>query len=323
MNLPGGNPADAIKEIAKEVQEKFDEAGMGKVEEFTDKIDDILDKIKSGPKEKLDAAKAKFGEFKAELEKTLADPSSLAPGGGMAACASFYGNSVAGKLGSLKTESESLIESINTIAKGMEGPLKSLGDTLTSAMDKLEGSLKALAKLPKLVAKEIAGKDSPDDIGKIDTSGMKKALNCGDVDGPLNSITGLKDVLGDAVEAVKKGIKALSEFIEKAPDMVKSAFDVPAPLCFLQSVLLSQAPKAMTDMLAMVEKLNQINLQPIVDMLENATSTIGGLDVNQVKTPMNKFLESAGGLVDKLDNTVKGAKLAGSKPKMPGGMPGF
>merc|ERR1712216_866269 len=95
----------------------------------------------------------------------------------------------------------------------------------------------------------------------------------------------------------------------KAPDMVRKAFDVPPPLCFLSSVLMSQAPQAMTDLLAMVDKLKEVKLDGIIKMLEDVTSTIGNLDVAQVKTPMSKFLESAGDLVDRLDKTVQSAKL--------------
>merc|ERR1719446_842311 len=114
-----------------------------------------------------------------------------------------------------------MAKNISKVAEDMAGPLKQLGETLEKAMSQLEGSLKALAKLPKLVAKEIQGKDSPDDIAKIDCAPMKKALNCGDVDTPLNSIKGLNDILGGAIEAVKKGIAALGEFITGAPDKVK------------------------------------------------------------------------------------------------------
>lgn len=304
------NPAQALKEISKEMQDKFDEAGMGKVEEFTDSIDDIIAKAKSGPKEVMDAAKSKVDDFKAKIDELIKNPSSLAPdGGGMAACADWYGKSVGGKLGGLCTDATELANNITKVASDMQGPLNQLKDTLEKAMTQLEGSLKALAKLPKLVTKELQGKDSPDDIAKIDTAPMKKALNCGDVDGPLDSIKGLKDVLGGAVDAAKAGIAKLADFIGAAPDKVKDAFGAPPPLCFLSSMLLSQAPQAMKDLLAMVDQLKAIDLNPIITMLEKTTGTIGNLDVAQVKTPMNKFLESAGGVVDKLEKTVQSAKL--------------
>lgn len=311
MAIPGGNPADAIKQIATEIQEKFDEAGMGKVEEFTDKIDDIIEKVKSGPKAIMEQAKGAFEEFKGAIDGALKDPSSLAPGGGaMTACATMYGNSVVAKLGTLNDEAGSLVSGMGDVAKSMEGPLGSIQETLEKAMAELEATLKGLAKLPKTVQTAIAGKDSPDDIAKIDTAPMKKAIAGGDVDGPLNSIKGLKDVLGDAAGAVEKAIASLADFIERAPGMVRGAFDVPPPLCFLSTVILSQAPKAMTDLLAMIDKLKEVKLQSIIDIFQNTTNTLANLDIDAVKTPMNKFTESAGGLVDKLEKTVQGAKLS-------------
>lgn len=325
MAIPGApDPAKAMKEIAQEIQEKFDEAGMAKVEEFTDKIDDIIDKAKDKPKQLMEEAKAKFEEFKNKIDEMLKNPSSLAPGGGaMAACADFYGKSVAAKLGSLNDEAQEMAKNISKVAEDMAGPLKQLGETLEKAMAQLEGSLKALAKLPKLVAKQIEGKDSPDDIAKIDCGPMKKALNCGDVDTPLANIKGLNDILGGAIEAVKKGIAALGEFITGAPDKVKAAFSVPPPLCFLQAMIMSQAPPALKTLEEMIGNLEKIDLKPLVEMLDSTSDTLGNLDAEQVKVPMNKFLESAGDLVDRLDKTVQAAKLssnpAGAMGKM-GGM---
>ena len=67
--MPGANPADALKQISKELQEKFDEAGMGEVEDFVDKLDDLVDKIKKGPAELVKSAEKQFSELKENLEK--------------------------------------------------------------------------------------------------------------------------------------------------------------------------------------------------------------------------------------------------------------
>merc|ERR1719282_451768 len=95
----------------------------------------------------------------------------------------------------------------------------------------MESSVKALAKLPKLVSSEFQGKDSPDDIAKVDTEPMKKALAGGDVAGPLNAIKAAKDALGGAVAVIEKGVTTLQEFIDRAPGAVKDAFSPPFPLC--------------------------------------------------------------------------------------------
>lgn len=324
MQLPGANPADALKQISKELKDKFDECGMQQVEDFTDDLDDILEKAKAGPGKLLEAAEKLFGEFKDNLQKALDNPSAFAPAGGMAACASWYGNSVAGKLKGLSDETSALVESVTKMASDIGGPFKQLGEILEKAMAQLEKSIKALAKLPKLVAKEIAGKDSPDDIAKMDCGPMKAALAGGDVDGPLDSIMSLKEILGSVVGVAETGVQALKDFIEKAPDMIKSSFDVPQPFCFLTSMLLSQAPQAMKDLLDMVENLKSIDLEPLLKLCKGTAKSICGLSVDMVKVPMAKFQESAGELVEKLDKTVQGAKLASGGPggalKSVGGM---
>lgn len=319
--IPGGNPADALKQIEEELKQKFDEAGMSQVEEFTDGLDDIQEKLKKGPKELLEAAKDKLDEFKGKLQSALDDPSSLAPsGGGLATCASWYGNAVAGKLKDFSGEAEELAGQVTQMASDIAGPFQTLGETLDSAMDKLDASIKSLAKLPALVGTQIAGKDSPDDIAKIDCGPMKKAVAGGDVDGPLSSIAGLKDVLGGVVEIAEKGVETFQNFIDNAPDMIKKAFDVPTPLCFLTNVLLAQAPQAMTDLLEMVDKLKEIDLEPLITMCRGAAKSICGLDVEMVKTPISAFQESAGPLIDKLEKTVKGAKMASNPAGAIGGM---
>jgi len=311
------DPAAQLKQISAEIQEKFDEAGMGKVEEFMDKMDDMMDKVKDGPGAIMKAVTDKAGEIKTTLEKALNDPASLAPGGGgLAACASWYGGAVVGKLKGFSDETEAVVAQIMKIKTDVEKPLQQLANDLKGAMDKLEAGVKALAKLPKLIMKELEGKDSPDDIAKINTGPMKKALNAGDMDGPLGVIGGLGGLVGAAIGVLAKGVQVLEDFISTAPDKVKSAFDVPVPLCFLQSVLMSQAPQIMTDLLGMIDKLKGVSLQPLMNSLNGSKDMIANLDVNAVKTPVNTFVESATGLVDKLDKTVSGAKMGGGVAKL-------
>jgi hypothetical protein len=307
MGFPMNNPADAMKQISKELQEKFDEAGMGKVEEFVDSLDDLVDKIKNGPGELMKAAEGKVAELKNKVEEIAADPSSAAPSGGiLAACATTYAASVASKLGEVAAICEEGTSNLSKMAKDATAPLSQVGDTLTGALQKMEDSIKALAKLPKLVSKEIAGKDSPDDVAKINTDSMKKSLAGGDVEGPLDSIKSLSGILTSVVEIVGRIVSFLAEFIGSVAAKIKAAFDPPFPLCCLSAM----APDALKQMLEMIGKLEEIDLNPIVDTLHNAASKIADIDVDSVKQPMKAFQDSATGLVDKLEKTVQGAKMA-------------
>jgi len=322
MDALGTDPAAVLKQISQEVQDKFKEAGMDKVEDFIDTMEDIMAKAKEGPGDMLKGAQSQVDALKNKIEETLANPSSIMGDSGAACIAGWYGGEVAKKLRSFGNETNGLVEEMKKMASNMAQPMKDLADALEKAVSQLEASVKNLAKLPKLISQEIQGKDSPDDVAKINTDPMKKALSGADLDEPLKAIGGMKGLLDSAVSALKGGMETMEKFLQSAPETVRRAFDMPAPLCALQSVLMSQAPKLMVDLLGMLEKLQSVSLEPVMKALNNTTEKVGSLDPQAIKTPVNKFMESAKDLVDKLDKTVSGAKLAsgGGMPKMPGGM---
>eukprot|EP00429_Kryptoperidinium_foliaceum_P042713 CAMPEP_0176115130 /NCGR_PEP_ID=MMETSP0120_2-20121206/57817_1 /TAXON_ID=160619 /ORGANISM="Kryptoperidinium foliaceum, Strain CCMP 1326" /LENGTH=339 /DNA_ID=CAMNT_0017449367 /DNA_START=63 /DNA_END=1082 /DNA_ORIENTATION=- len=322
------DPAAAMKEISEQVQAKFDEAGMGKVEEFMDQMHDVMAKAKDGPGVLLESAQSQVEEIQKKLEAALADPSSVA--GGAGCVASWYGGEVAKKLQSFSDETKGLVSTVQKMAADVKKPMKELAEGLQKSVQQLEGSAKSLAKLPKLIQQELEGKDSPDDIAQINTEPMKKALAVGDLDGPLSAIGGMKGLLDGAIAMLRNGVAALEEFLQTAPATVRSAFDLPAPLCALQSVLMSQVPQLLTDLLGMLEKLQGVSLQPLMDALTGTQGKVAGLDVAMIKTPVNAFMEPAKDLVDKLDKTVSGAKLASKSlavpdvpaaPEVPAAMP--
>jgi len=179
--------------------------------------------------------------------------------------------------------------------------------------------MRHLAKLPSELKKLSSDLDSADDIAKIDTEPMKKCLDISSIDAPLEQLGGLKDVLESAVDAVKKGVQEIAKFIEDAPDMVREAFNVPTPLCFMSGMLLSQAPEAMKTMLENIDKLKEVNLDGVVQMLEDTGETICKLDVSKVKDPASSFSEQAGEQIEDLDKVISAAKLASGG--IPSGLP--
>lgn len=260
----------------------------------------------------MESLQGAMKDFASKMEEVMKDPASMAPGGGMAACADWYGSSVAGKLAVLGEDTKNIQETVVKLASDVSGPMSKLAEVLGSAVKELEGSLKRLSKLPAEVMKLGDTCDSPDDVAKIDTAPMKTCTDTSPIEGVLSKIAGLKDVLGPAVAAVQAAVQALDAFVSNAPDMIRKAFDVPTPLCFLTSVLLSQAPPAMKSLMEMVDKLKGVDLQPMVGMLSDASETIANLDIEKVKAPVAKFGSFAKEKVDGLDKVVKGAKAAGS-----------
>eukprot|EP00929_Paragymnodinium_shiwhaense_P021156 TRINITY_DN1386_c0_g1_i1.p1 TRINITY_DN1386_c0_g1~~TRINITY_DN1386_c0_g1_i1.p1 ORF type:complete len:327 (-),score=141.32 TRINITY_DN1386_c0_g1_i1:144-1124(-) len=317
MAMP--NPADTLKEVSKELKEKFDEAGMGSVETFMDTIDDIKDKAAAGPGAALDAVQAKFDEFKGKIGEAIEKPSSLAPAN-MALIAEWYGSAVAAKLAEFKATVEEMINSLVALAKEITSPMKTLGETLANAMAALEKTLKKLAKLPAEVGKMAAEIDSPDDIAKIDVDSMKACLDVSGIDAPLKSMGDVGGTLGSAIDKVKEGLKAIEDFISNAGDQIKACFQVPPPLCFATSCAMQAAPQPLKDMLDMVDNLKKVDLSSLVNMLTKTMETLSTLDIAMVKTPVDAFSKSAGSPIDKLDKAVTAAKLSSDPAGAIGGM---
>lgn len=120
--------AAAVKQIATEIKEKFDEAGMGKVEEFIDQIANIVDKAKECSGAVIRPAREQVEGIRRKLEDALADPKSLAPGGGLATCtASCYTKSVQTKLRAFADDTSVLVETMTRLAGNVQKPTKDLG----------------------------------------------------------------------------------------------------------------------------------------------------------------------------------------------------
>jgi len=305
------NPQEQLGKIADKLKEKADSCGLDAVETFVDKLDSIKEKAASGPQDMMNVVKGKIEEFQDMMKKAMENPSSLAPStGGLVQCAAWYGNAVVEKLKALSQRVEDLVKLIVDLVSKMVEPLKSLGDTLDTVIAALEKSLKKLAKLPKEIKAMASDLGDLGDIAKIDTEPMKKCLDISCIDAPLEQLGGLKDVLESAVDAVKNGVQDIGKFIDEAPDMVREAFNVPTPLCFMSGVLLSQAPEAMKTMLENIDKLKEVNLDGVVQMLEDTGETICKLDVAKVKDPASSFSEQALEQIEDLDGVVSAAKLA-------------
>lgn len=271
----------------------------------------------------MDKVKEAMEGFKKGIEDAMNDPASLMPSGGFAACASWYGAAIVAKLKELMEVVNKLVDTIVNVAKEMAGPLKDVGTTMTSAMEGINKTVKGLTSIPKEVRKVADKIKGPDDLKDLDTDAMKKALDTKGVEGPLESLDKLKSSLGPAMKSVKEGVESLNDFIRDAPDRIKDAFSVPAPFTCLTPCAMSAAPAPMTQMLEKIEALKAFDLSPLVKMLKGLAENLGDMDVSKVKEPVNKFAEMAGEQIDKLDKTVKAAKMGGAASGLMKKIPGF
>jgi hypothetical protein len=307
MSIPGApNPADGLKEVANELKEKFDEAGMDKVDDFVDKLEEIKKSAAGKPKEVIDKVKGAFEELTSSFQKALDDPSSLAPPA-VACVASTVGNAIVTKLKELMANVQQQIQTLMDLAPQIIGPMQNVGKVLESALTSLGETLTKLAKLPAEVGKMAADISDPKDIAEIEVAPMKKSLSTDGMNGPLDSIGGLKDGLQTVVELAKNAFKALMEFVTDLPNKLKNVFELPFPVC---CVSVGDAVPALNDMLTMVGKLNDLPTKELTDLMDNVADKICNMDLDAVKAPVKKFAELAGPSVDKLEKTVQGAKMA-------------
>jgi len=313
------DPSAGVKEVADKLKGMADECGLNKVDEFVDKLEKTKETAKKGFGEALKKVEDSFKSFQKTLTDALNDPSSLAPsGGGLASCAAWYGKAVAGKLQSFLDEVTPLLDALSKLATDIAKPFKDLAETMTGVMSGLTDTVKGLTGLPQQVMGLADQAKSPEDVSKIDTAGMKKNLDTSGMAGPLSKLEGVKDVLGPVIDTVKKVFDQLVAMIADAPDKIKAAFNVPTPLCFMTSVLLSQAPPMMTTLLENLDSLKKVDMSAITDGMSTMSDALVNLDLDAVKKPINAFAEKAGGAIGDLDKVVDAAKLAGG---IPGGVP--
>jgi hypothetical protein len=305
-----GDPKDAIKKISDELKEKANACGLGGADAFVDKLEGIKEQAQKGPGDVLDKIMEMFEDFKKQVDKAIEDPSSLAPGGPLAACATYYVSTVVQKLKAVASEADGLLQEIVELGKKLIEAFKSLAETMGKAMTGITGTVKGLTGLPDELTKIADQVKEPADIGNVDMGPLKKCLDMKELSAPLGELAGLKSVLGPVITSVKNGLEKLADFIGTLAENLRDAFTAPMPLCCIG------APPMLADMLQKVEILKGIEFSPFVEELGDTADTINNVDAAPLQALMEKFAEEAQENMDKLDKVVSGAKMAGSVPGM-------
>jgi len=309
MNIPGADPAAAIKEIADKMKADAEEAGMGAADAFIDKLEDLKDKAQEGPDEMMNKIQGAVEGVKKTMSDAMENPSSLAPSS-LAPVASWYGNAVVEKLKALSDEIEDIFKAMKELAQSLATPFMEAAKTMKEAMAGLTQTVKGLSSLPgqlQTLAETVKG---PDDVKGINTDAMKKATDVSGITGPLEALVQLKSLFAPLIDLVSKAIGKLTDFVSSSPDKVRESFGLPAPCCCLTPVILSQAPDVMKTLLDGLDQLGKLDFKPMTDMISSMADTLGNLDVEAVKAPMEKFAGSASDSVGKLDTVVKAANMS-------------
>lgn len=306
--LAAGDPAALFKKVSDELTEKQKEVGLDKANGVVGQLEEIKTKVAQGPNEIMTMVMDAVKHIMESVEEAISNPASLIPGGGaLAACASYYAKAVMEKLKSFKAEVEKLLAMFGKLAESAKATFSHLGESLTKVMESVGKAMKSMMDLPKQLQEEAGKLHSPADVSKVDLSSAKAALDVSKLTSSLGDLGHLKAALGPAIAEIKEGIEKVTDFVSKAPDMVKNCFIAPAPLCMMN--MADAAPAPMKAMLEKVEMLKKVDLHSLSDTLGKTHESMGNLDEKQVKDPMEHFSTSALEKLKPLEHAIEAAKM--------------
>merc|ERR1719468_1004759 len=187
--------------------------------------------------------------------------------------------------------------------------MKQFGEALRQAIEQMEDSIKKIAKLPKELDAMSGRAIGSQDAAQIDVRNLRKSLDSTGSCPFLDGMQGLKEPLKEATAKIKHGCVAIEEFIMNAPDSIRASFNLPQPLCFLQSLVVPQAPQAMTQLLEIVDRMSKLDLQAMHVLMEKINDLVTKLEPDTVSKPVQKFKATTASHMDKLETLVSGSKV--------------
>merc|ERR1712150_92483 len=188
---------------------------------------------------------------------------------------------------------------------------KQFGETLHKAMEQMEDSIKKVVKLPKEFDALSGNVTGAKDVAQIDVRNLRRSLDSAGSCEFLDGLHGLKEPLKEAADKIKHGCAEIEEFVMNAPDSIKAAFDLPQPLCFLQSMVVPQAPPVMMQLLEIVDKMSKLDMDAMHALMEKIHDVMSTLEPESVSNKVQTFRASTFSHMDKLDELVDGAKGSG------------
>merc|ERR1719468_253619 len=199
--------------------------------------------------------------------------------------------------------------------------MKQFGEALRQAIEQMEDSIKKIAKLPKELDAMSGRAIGSQDAAQMDVRSLRKSLDSTGSCPFLDGMHGLKEPLKEATAKIKHGCVAIEEFIMHAPDSIRASFNLPQPLCFLQSMVIPQAPQAMTQLLEIVDRMSKLDVEAMHVLMEKINDLVTKLEPDTVSKPVSQFRASTASHMDKLETLVNGSKVESTAPsKTSGGL---
>lgn len=245
-----------------------------------------------------------------QLENAIKHPETLVPGSGPAAMvASWYGAAVATKLQALCDETKALKTHVEVEAMKIAAPFKEIPTVLGKATEGLADKLASvLAMAPELqgLKETIKG---PADLAKVDVEKFKHAIDMTILNDTVKNIVGFVASVNPIIELVSSLLHKLEEFIQTMAEKLIAAFNVPEPLCFLQSC--AELPALMVQMRNTVQELQKFSLKPLETVVAAVKKVMESVNWEAaVKEPMDKFGSAVKPAIENLEKAVSAAKLA-------------
>mmetsp|Transcript_85606 Transcript_85606/g.239071 ORF Transcript_85606/g.239071 Transcript_85606/m.239071 type:complete len:335 (-) Transcript_85606:117-1121(-) len=297
----------AFKAAAKELEGKKGGRGMKGSDKLVDTLEGIKEAAGKGHGDIVKSIVDAVEDFLDTLKKTLADPSGAGAdaGGCTSFCAKWYSGQVASKLQTVNDEGVNLLQMFRELERKLGDLLADMGSAMSSTMPIIKREVKELISFPQKML-QIADtlEKGTEAIANIDMKPLEKSLDVSPINEPLDNLKDLKTRLGPTIDEVKAGVQKLSDFKAKAPGRVKGAFDVGCVPMY------KAAPPAMKELLGKLDALKALNLKPLIDMLAQSKSSLGGLDVEKIKKPMVAFSDDCKEQTSKLTDLVEKAKEA-------------
>lgn len=326
LNAPPVAAMADMKALLAEASTKLEDAarrsGMPGVGNVVEKLDSIKEEAGKGHDGVLKQIVDIFNDFQMTLEKALANPASLAPGGNCAApLAKWYGDKVVQKLGAVKSEGREIIDLFHSLSKTIAELLKEIKKTMKDTMPAISKEIKELLELPTLLtnfATEVEAQ-GPKAIATLDMEAVNKSLDVAPINEPLDKVDGIKGSVGPQIEETQRGVQRLSKFKQTVPNKVKNAFNV----CPCVPVT-NHAPPVMQELLQKLDNLKTIDLTPLIDMLTNMKTHINKFDAQKCKGPLEDYSTRAQEILHPLSDAVEEAKkVAGAATLVQGGTDAF
>mmetsp|Transcript_90488 Transcript_90488/g.156467 ORF Transcript_90488/g.156467 Transcript_90488/m.156467 type:complete len:378 (+) Transcript_90488:3-1136(+) len=133
---------------------------------------------------------------------------------------------------------------------------------------------------------------------------LGSSLDLTAVEGASKKVLNLKGQLRKIADEINTRTSVIARFINEAPDEVRISFQIPAPICFLQAVLIGEDPATMQRLLNKLRQLTILEVECVPDFLPPLLEECGRERMESMMKCMRTFAEHAQSQLERLDDLL-------------------